>query len=151
MAKNKKVSAIQIKDEFLAAVNNGKEYTVSEWADHFYPDSKNASTSIYRMMNEMRKKGHMLFPIPLNGPNTAGVVKNVTKDSKWFSHVFNRHAVFQTEGSVNRAAQYAEVLIENHPKLRDDVVKIFESIVKRATESNKKLLGIPYARTVSRK
>lgn len=145
MAK-KKIDVVT--QDFIKRVDAGEEKTAVEWAIEFYNDED--PRRIYSMMSKLRERGLMIFGVPINGPEKPNVIKNITRDETWLPWVFNRHATLSTEPMIARAAKYAEAVVDAFPRRRDEVMKIFKSIVNRATEANKHLIGIPYARSASK-
>jgi hypothetical protein len=125
--------------ELTERIDAGELKSAYEWADELFGEVTIKSVGkVTSAIGRLRKEGRMFFAIDKGGP-----IEDVSDSATKFNHVVNRY-VNNVEPQLVRSFEYAEKLITEHPKLREDVLMRAKSLIQIASNANKSLLGISY-------
>jgi hypothetical protein len=132
----------RVTEILLERIGAGEQKSCGDWAEELFGEITIATKGrISGALSTLRKNGHMFFPVELGGP-----VKDVTDNATEFNHCVNRYVTNNVEPQLVRSFNYAEKLVLEHPKLKDEVLMRAKQLIQLAGDSNKALLGVTYDR-----
>lgn len=144
----KELKPVTLAEQFYERLLKGELMTVADWAMTFFDhDTLEYQHKVRSWMRGLRKRGIMAFPVSVDGTGNPRKVKIVNRDLTHFVEAYNRHAKNHAEPVLTSNFRYAEALIREHPKVREQILAKAENLVNIVADANKNLLGLPYGKS----
>lgn len=132
-------------EEFYQRVQAGEEKTTAQWAVELYGEDTYAYRSnISRFMRALRKRDVMIFPVKRSEGRVGGIVEIVNRKPTEFTATVNRMQRNHVEPMMRSGFHYMEILVDEHPELKELAVGLAKHILTIAYEKERHILGIAY-------
>jgi len=130
---------------FLLRVQSGEAKTVRQWEEEYCGEHTFQSKAIILgWIATLRKNGHSIYVVKVNGESQSGIVKCVESNKTLAIMAYNRHTSKVVEPRIESSFRLAEDIIVNHPTLRAKIIERAKGLLKLAADSQQKLLAIDY-------
>ncbi len=131
--------------EFYERVLAGEERTIANWAiELFGDDDLKNRVKIGAFMRSLRRKDVMIFPVKRGEGTGGGIVEVINSKPVEFLATVNRLQRNNVEPMIINSFRYLEVMIDEHPKLKEKAVAMAKHVLSIAYEKEKRILGIGY-------